>query len=73
MSSPNHNKPVQLPAGFSAVSEELSHVCGQFTRLVAHNRTVFGLYYADIIGALLRDHEDGGVEMEEGEKEAVKS
>ena len=46
---------VLLPPGFSAVSEELSHVCGQFLRLASHNRAVFGSYYTDIITKLLND------------------
>ncbi|KAI0209793.1 T-complex protein 11-like protein 1 [Lamellibrachia satsuma] len=49
------SRDVQLPPGFSAVSEELSHICGQFLRLVSHNRAVFGSYYTDIISRLLSD------------------
>ncbi|KAK2185731.1 hypothetical protein NP493_225g03047 [Ridgeia piscesae] len=49
------SRDVLLPPGFSAVSEELSHVCGQFLRLASHNRAVFGSYYTDIITKLLND------------------
>lgn len=45
---------LQIPTGFTAVTEELKHVVGQFVRLVSHNRQVFGNYYADIIGKLLQ-------------------
>ena len=44
---------VQLPPGVSAVSDELSRVCGQFLRLVSHNKAVFGSYYGEIINAIV--------------------
>ena len=49
---------VKFPPGVSAVSAELSHICGQFWRLITHNRSTFGPYYADIISALLKRHEE---------------
>ena len=45
--------PVKIPAGLSAMEKELSEICGRFLRLIAHNRAVFGLYYAEIIGSLV--------------------
>jgi hypothetical protein len=50
--------PMKLPPGLSAVETELSQVTGQFLRLVSHNRSVFGLYYADIISVMLRRQKD---------------
>ncbi|MPC60900.1 T-complex protein 11-like protein 1 [Portunus trituberculatus] len=41
--------PVQIPPGLSTLQEELAHICGTFLRLVAHNRSVFGEYYVDIL------------------------
>lgn len=52
--STNQPQRVQLPAGLSAVSEELNKVCGQFLRLISHNRAVFGMHYAEIIEPLHR-------------------
>jgi len=46
-------KDVQLPTGYSAVSEELSTLVGSFLRLVAYNQAVFGSYYSDIISSAL--------------------
>ncbi|XP_064629050.1 T-complex protein 11-like protein 1 [Lineus longissimus] len=54
--------PMKLPPGLSAVETELSQVTGQFLRLVSHNRSVFGLYYADIISTMLRRERDEEVE-----------
>lgn len=42
-------QPVQMPPGLSTLQEELAHICGTLIRLVTHNRSVFGEYYADII------------------------
>jgi len=44
---------LQIPAGFSAVTEEVSQACGQFVRLIAYNQAVFGSHYADLINAVL--------------------
>jgi len=46
-------KDIQLPTGYSAVSEELSGLVGSFLRLVTYNQAVFGSYYADIISSTL--------------------
>ncbi|KAL5010966.1 hypothetical protein ScPMuIL_013271 [Solemya velum] len=46
-------EPLKVPAGFSVVEKGLIQVCGQFLCLISHNRSVFGSYYAGIIGALL--------------------
>lgn len=48
---------LKIPIGFSAVTEELKHVCGQFLRLVSHNRQVFGQFYADIVGTIMKKYE----------------
>lgn len=54
-----HMEPLKVPAGMSVMEQELSQICGQFLRLISHNRSVFGNHYADIIGALLkREQED---------------
>ena len=54
-----HMEPIKVPAGMSVMEQELSQICGQFLRLISHNRSVFGNFYADIIGALLkRDQTD---------------
>ena len=42
-------RPVQMPPGLSTLQEELAHICGTLLRLVSHNRSVFGEYYANII------------------------
>lgn len=49
-----HTEPLKVPVGMSVMEKELSQICGQFLRLISHNRSVFGPYYADIIGALLK-------------------
>lgn len=46
-------KDVQLPTGYSAVSEELSRLVGSFLQLVSYNQAVFGSYYSDIISSAL--------------------
>jgi len=57
-----HTAPLQLPVGMSVMDRELSELCGQFLRIISHNRAVFGQYYTDIINDLLqRDQDiDGG-------------
>ena len=55
-SRPNES---QVPTGCSAVTQELSHVTGQFLRLASHNRSVFGNYYAAIIKETLQKRESG--------------
>jgi len=47
-------EPMKVPVGMSVMEKELSQICGQFLRLISHNRAVFGHYYADIIGAMLK-------------------
>lgn len=42
-------RPVQMPPGLSSLQEELAHICGTLLRLVSHNRSVFGEYYAEIL------------------------
>ncbi|XP_013395437.1 T-complex protein 11-like protein 1 [Lingula anatina] len=54
----NHRSPLKIPPGLSAVEHELSEVCGQFLRLIAHNKAVFGYWYSDIISKLLKLQED---------------
>jgi len=46
-------KDIQLPTGYSAVSEDLSGLVGSFLRLVTYNQAVFGSYYSDIISSAL--------------------
>ncbi|ESO89190.1 hypothetical protein LOTGIDRAFT_106210, partial [Lottia gigantea] len=53
-----HVSSLKVPAGFTAVETELSGVLGQFLRLISHNRSVFGVYYAEIIGAILERQQD---------------
>ncbi|KAL4233545.1 T-complex protein 11 [Mactra antiquata] len=53
-----HKNPLKVPAGMSVMDKELSEICGQFLRLISHNKSVFGHYYADIIGALLKPFQD---------------
>lgn len=53
-----HKSPLKVPVGMSVMDKELSQICGQFLRLISHNRSVFGHYYADIIGALLKRLQD---------------
>ncbi|OWF42739.1 T-complex protein 11-like protein 1 [Mizuhopecten yessoensis] len=52
--SKKHTQPLQMPVGFSVVEAELGQVCGQFLRLISHNRSVFFAYYSDIINTLLQ-------------------
>nr|XP_045621956.1 T-complex protein 11-like protein 1 isoform X4 [Procambarus clarkii] len=58
-------RPVQIPPGLSILQEELAHICGTLLRLVTHNRSVFGEYYADIIANHMKVHR----EQLEGEEE----
>lgn len=51
-------EPLKVPAGMSVMEQELSQICGQFLRLISHNRSVFGNFYADIIGALLKRQQE---------------
>ncbi|XP_050390427.2 T-complex protein 11-like protein 1 [Patella vulgata] len=53
-----HVSSLKVPTGFSAVESKLSQVLGKFLRLISHNRSVFGVYYAEIIGALIERHQD---------------
>ena len=56
LSSSRPEVDARVPTGFSSVTKELSHVTGQFMRLVSHNRSVFGGYYAAIIKELQQEH-----------------
>ncbi|KAH0554722.1 T-complex protein 11-like protein 1 [Cotesia glomerata] len=41
--------PTQVPPGLSSLQEELASVAARFFIIVAHNRSVFGEYYQDIV------------------------
>ncbi|RWS30740.1 T-complex protein 11-like protein 1 [Leptotrombidium deliense] len=45
----NSAQPVKLPTGLSSLQQELTMTAGQFTRIVVHNKAVFGEYYTKII------------------------
>ncbi len=49
---------MKFPPGVSAVAPELSYICGQFWKLISHNRSTFGPFYADIISELICRHDD---------------
>ncbi|XP_052277357.1 T-complex protein 11-like protein 1 isoform X2 [Dreissena polymorpha] len=53
-----HTEPLKLPVGMSVMEKELSQLCGQFLRLISHNRAVFGQYYSDIIDELTARNKD---------------
>ncbi|WAR09029.1 T11L1-like protein [Mya arenaria] len=53
-----HAEPLKLPVGMSVMEQELSQLCGQFLRIISHNRAVFSQYYTDIINDLLERHKD---------------
>ena len=53
LSSPRA-RDVKIPVGFSAIHQDISHMCGKFLHLISHNRSVFGPYYTDIIGTILK-------------------
>uniref|UniRef100_A0A1B6KLL7 Uncharacterized protein n=1 Tax=Graphocephala atropunctata TaxID=36148 RepID=A0A1B6KLL7_9HEMI len=40
---------LQVPAGLSTFTKELSDLAARYHRLVSHNRSVFGEYYTDIL------------------------
>lgn len=40
---------LQVPAGLSSFTKELSALAARFHRIVSHNRSVFGEYYTDIL------------------------
>lgn len=42
-------KPTQVPPGLSSLQEELAAIAARFFIIVAHNRSVFGDYYHDIV------------------------
>ena len=56
--SHSQRKDIQIPNGFSAVSDDLNHTCGRFVRLISHNRSVFGVHYANIIGQIIQRYAD---------------
>ena len=68
-------RPVQMPPGLSTLQEELAHICGTLIRLVTHNRSVFGEYYADIITNHIKaakEHtEDGEESTDKSEENSV--
>lgn len=45
--------PLKVPSGLSSLQQELTEIAGQFLRIVSHNRTVFGIYYTDIVKEIL--------------------
>ncbi|KAI4464039.1 testis-specific protein pbs13 t-complex 11 [Holotrichia oblita] len=45
--------PQKVPSGLTSLQQELTAVAGQFLRIVAHNSTVFCIYYFDIVEATL--------------------
>ncbi|XP_064599145.1 T-complex protein 11-like protein 1 [Liolophura sinensis] len=49
----SHSEPKKIPQGLSTVQKDLVQVCGQFLRLIAHNRSVFSIWYSSIIEHLL--------------------
>ena len=51
-------EPLKVPVGMSVMEQELAEICGQFLRLISHNRSVFGNFYADIIGTLLKRQQE---------------
>lgn len=42
---------LQIPAGLTAFTKELSALAARYHRLVSHNRNVFGEYYTDILAS----------------------
>lgn len=66
-------RPVQMPPGLSSLQEELAQICGTLLRLVTHNRSVFGEYYAEIITNHIKAHKEytAGDKEEEKEEQAV--
>ena len=49
---------IQLPPGYSALSEEVNRMCGKFMKIVSYNKAVFGYHYGDIIAAIIREKTD---------------
>lgn len=45
--------PQKVPSGLTSLQRELTAIAGQFLRIVAHNSTVFCIYYFDIVEAAL--------------------
>lgn len=41
--------PTQVPPGLSSLQDELAAVAARFFIIVAHNRSVFGDYYQEIV------------------------
>ncbi|XP_066976771.1 T-complex protein 11-like protein 1 [Macrobrachium rosenbergii] len=66
-------RPVQMPPGLSTLQEELAHICGTLIRLVTHNRSVFGEYYADIISNHIKQAKETGAEDSSDKSEASAS
>lgn len=52
--SQRHSAPLKVPPGFSVVEIELGKICGQFLRLISHNRATFSSYYTDIANELMQ-------------------
>ncbi|KAG7153981.1 T-complex protein 11-like protein 1 [Homarus americanus] len=69
-------RPVQIPPGLSTLQEELAHICGTLLRLVTHNRSVFGEYYADIVSNHIKEQRENAesekkIEFEQAESSTV--
>ncbi|XP_074096197.1 T-complex protein 11-like protein 1 [Cotesia typhae] len=50
--------PTQVPPGLSSLQEELASVAARFFIIVAHNRSVFGEYYQDIVATEISRRKD---------------
>lgn len=50
--------PQQVPPGLSSLQEELTAIAAQFLILVAHNRSVFGEYYQEIVADAIKGVSD---------------
>ncbi|OXU26289.1 hypothetical protein TSAR_012562 [Trichomalopsis sarcophagae] len=47
--------PQQIPPGLSPLQKELTDIAAQFAILFAHNRSVFGEYYQDIVATAVNE------------------
>lgn len=54
--------PHQIPPGLSSLQEELAKIAAQLLILVAHNRSVFGEYYQEIVSKAARENSDENVQ-----------
>jgi hypothetical protein len=53
LSAPPRTKDVPIPAGFTALQDELTRACESFVRVISYNYTTFGTYYRDIVATLI--------------------